>query len=136
MPFVLDCSMTMAWILPDQSTPGTAQLRDSLVERTCVVPGLWPVEVANVLLVATRHGRIPERTWPALAERIGRLPIETDSETGARALTDALRLAREHDLTAYDAVYLELALRRRLPLATLDGELAAAARRSGVAVLP
>lgn len=133
--FVLDCSMTMAWILPDESTPGTVRLRDSLVERTAVVPGLWPVEVANVLLVATRHGRIEEGMWSALVEQIGCLPLETDSETGTRALTDALRLAREHGLTVYDAVYLELALRRRLPLATLDGDLTAAARRKGVEVL-
>lgn len=133
--FVLDCYMTMAWILPDESTPGTVRLRDSLVERTAVVPGLWSVEVANVLLVATRHGRIEAGMWSALVERIGRLPLETDSETGARALTDALRLAREHGLTVYDAVYLELALRRRLPLATLDSDLTAAARRTGVEVL-
>ena len=91
--------------------------------------------VANVLLVATRHGRIEAGMWSALVEQIGRLPLETDSETGARALTDALRLAREHGLTVYDAVYLELALRRRLPLATLDIDLTAAARRTGVEVL-
>ena len=135
MSFVLDCSMTLAWILPDEKTPRTDQLRDSLVERTGVVPSLWPVEVASVLLVATRHGRIEEQMWSVLVQQIGSLPIETDPETERRALTDALGLAYEHGLSAYDATYLELAIRRRLPLATLDGDLAGAARRAGVEVL-
>lgn len=136
MPFVLDCSVTMSWILPDEAVDGTAALRASLVENTAVVPGLWPIEVANVLLVATRRGRIEEAIWPALLERLGLLPIEVDVETGVRAFTDSLRLARDQRLSVYDAAYLELAIRRRLPLATLDRGLAAAARRAGLRVLP
>ena len=136
MPFVLDCSVTMAWILPDETDSGAEELGESLVESTAVVPGLWPVEVANVLLVATRRGRIEEEVWPDLLDRLAALPIETDPETGVRAWTDSLRVARDHELSVYDAAYLELAMRRRIPLATLDGDLATAARRAGVRVLP
>ena len=136
MPFVLDCSVTMAWILPDDAESGAEALGESLVETTAVVPGLWPVEVANVLLVATRRGRIEEEVWPDLLDRLAALPIETDPETGVRAWTDSLRVARDHQLSVYDAAYLELAMRRRIPLATLDGDLAAAARRAGIRVLP
>ena len=136
MPFVLDCSVTMAWILPDEAVAGTVALRDSLVENTAVVPGLWPIEVANVLLVATRRGRIKEEIWPDLLERLAALPIETDPEIGTRAFTDSLRVARDQRLSVYDAAYLELAMRRRIPLATLGRELGAAARDAGVRVLP
>ena len=136
MPFVLDCPVTMAWILPDEAVAGTVALRDSLVENTAVVPGLWPIEVANVLLVATRRGRIKEEIWPDLRERLAALPIETDPETGTRAFTDSLRVARDRRLCVNDAAYLELAMRRRIPLATLDRELGAAARDAGVRVLP
>ena len=136
MPFVLDCSITVAWILPDEAESGAEALGESLVETTAVVPGFWPVEVANVLLVATRRGRIEEEVWPDLLDRLAALPIETDMETGVRAWTDSLRVARDHQLSVYDAAYLELAMRRRIPLATLDGDLATAARRAGVRVLP
>lgn len=136
MPFVLDCSVTMAWILPDEAESGAAALGESLVETTALVPALWPIEVANVLLVATRRGRIEEEAWPQLLDRLAALPIDTDPETGVRAWTDSLRVARDHQLSVYDAAYLELAMRRRVPLATLDGDLGAAARRAGVPVLP
>lgn len=136
MQFVADCSVTMAWILPDETEPAAEALAETLVENTVVVPGLWPIEVANVLLVAVRQGRIAEGVIPELLARLGALPCETDPETGPRAWTDSLRLARDHELSAYDAVYLELAVRRRIPLATLDGDLATAARSAGVRVLP
>ena len=136
MPFVLDCSVTMAWILPDEADSGAEALGESLVETTALVPALWPIEVANVVLVATRRGRIKEEAWPQLLDRLAALPIETDPETGVRAWTDSLRVARDHQLSVYDAAYLELAMRRRIPLATLDGDLGTAARRAGVRVLP
>ena len=135
MPFVLDCSTTMAWIFADEANEQTNELRASLLEETACVPALWPIEVANVLLVATRRDRIRETEWLQLLQALATLPIETDTETEERALSDSLRLALAHDLSVYDAVYLELALRRGLPLATLDRELATAAKAVGVEVL-
>ena len=135
MAFVLDCSMAMAWVFPDEATDRTDALRESLLEETAFVPALWPIEVANVLLVATRRGRIEESEWPYLLEALATLPIRTDAETGERAMSDSLRLAHRHDLSVHEAVYLELAMRRTLPLATLDDDLVTAARAAGIEVL-
>ena len=135
MAFVLDCSMTMAWVFPDEATVQTDAIRDSLLEETAFVPGLWSVEVANVLLVATRRGRIAASDWPVVIGALSALPIEVDPETSERALADSLQIAQAHDLSSYDALYLEVALRRTLPLATIDRKLAAAADAAGVAVL-
>ena len=135
MPFVLDCSMAMAWVFPDEANPGTDSLRDSLIEDFAFVPGLWPIEVANVLLVATRRGRIATGDWVRVQSGLDSLPIEVDSETALRAMTSALPLAHQHNLSVYDAVYLELALRMDLPMATLDKALGAACRTAGVKVL-
>jgi predicted nucleic acid-binding protein len=135
MPFVLDCSMTMAWIFPDEATKGSTALRESLLEDYALVPTVWPLEVANVLLVATRRKRVQESEWPKLLADLAVLPIEVDRETSERALSDGLQVARRYDLSAYDAVYLELALRRKAPIATLDKNLKSACRRAGVDVL-
>lgn len=126
MPFVLDCSMTMAWIFADEASEASDALRDSLIEDYAVVPSLWAIEVANVLLVATRRGRIRELEWSKLLEDIRVLPISVDNETSDQALTSSLHLANRYNLTAYDAVYLELAQRKALPIATLDSKLRAA----------
>lgn len=135
MPFVLDCSMMMAWTFPDEATKQSAVLRDSLLEDYALVPTLWPIEVANVLLVATRRKRMRESDWPKLLADLTALPIEVDDETSERALTDSLQVARRYDLSAYDAVYLELALRRKLPMATLDKGFKRVCRRAGVDVV-
>ncbi|MEW5709598.1 MAG: type II toxin-antitoxin system VapC family toxin [Pseudomonadota bacterium] len=134
MPFVLDCSVTMAWMFRDEATDRTEALRDALVTELAVVPELWPIEVANVLLVATRRGRLAEDDWRRIFADLGALPIEVDPSTSNRAL-QILDLAHRHGISAYDAAYLELALRMQLPLATLDRKLAAACRSAGVAVV-
>lgn len=135
MPFVLDCSMTMVWIFPDEAIKRSTALRDSLLEDNARVPALWPIDVANVLLVATRRKRIQESEWPKLLADLSALPIDLDSETSERALTDVLKVARRDDSSGYDAVCLEFALRRKLPIATLDKNLKSACRRAGVDVL-
>ena len=99
-----------------------------------VVPGLWHLEVANVLLQAEKRGRITAGDVTMRLDLIAALPITTDSETTARAWREILALARAEGLTTYDATYLELAIRRGLPLVTRDEALIAAAKRSGVAV--
>lgn len=134
MAFVLDCSVTMAWLFPDEATDATDRLRDSLVEDRAFVPPLWPVEVANVLLAATRRGRIRVDEWPQVCGHLDMLPIEIDPVSTSRVWSAVLDLADQRGLSAYDAMYLELATRMRMPLATLDRALAAAGRAAGVDV--
>ena len=135
MAFVLDCSVTMAWIFPDEATETTNRLRDSLVESRAFVPSLWPVEVGNVLLVATRRSRIRVDDWTVICASLEALPIEIDPVTKSRTWGTSLELARTHQLSLYDATYLELAMRLQLPLATLDHALRGAAQTVGVGVL-
>jgi predicted nucleic acid-binding protein len=130
--FVLDCSMTMAWCFDDEATPYTNAVRDRLADMRAVVPSLWPLEVANATIVGERRKRLDEaRTLRFLAILKG-LPIAIDAETSDKAFSEIVHLARAHNLSAYDAAYLELAIRRGLPLATLDGKLKTAARAVGV----
>lgn len=132
MPFVLDCSVAMAWVFPDEATEATARLRDSLIDDRAFVPSLWPVEVGSVLLAATKRRRVREDEWPAVCASLEALPIDIDPVSASRVWGPALDLASEHGLSICDAMYLELALRMRLPLATLDRALAAAAQAAGM----
>lgn len=134
MPFVPDCSVTMAWVFPDEAGEFTDALRESLLVHRAVVPVLWLIEVANVLLVATRRGRITSGDWPQIADGLAALPIEIDPESCDRVLETVLPTAFEHKLSVYDAMYLELALRLGLPMATLDQKLIAAGEAAGVEV--
>lgn len=131
MPFVLDCSVTMAWMFRDEATDATDRLRDMLDENRALVPALWPTETANALLAATRRKRIEREEWRRLRTQLNALPIDVDPVSTARAWGPALDLAAVHDLTVYDATYLELAMRSGLPLATLDRALGAAAQAEG-----
>ena len=132
MAFVLDCSVALAWIFPDEATEATERLRDSLIEVRAFAPALWPIEVANVLLVATRRGRIDADEWEKLYANIKALPIEIDPVSPSRVWGKTLQLAHTHRLSVDDAMYLEVALRMRLPLATLDRTLSEAARLEGL----
>ena len=134
MAFVLDCSVTMAWVFPDEATESTNQLRESLIEGRAFVPSLWPVEVGNVLLIANRRGRITRGDWPRIHAILDALPIEIDPISTSRVWNVALELATEHQLSVYDATYLELAVRLHLPLATLDRRLSAAGQSEGLAI--
>ncbi len=134
MSFVLDCSVAMSWVFPDEATEATDQLRESLVEGRAFVPTLWPIEVANVLLVATRRQRIDRTEWPRIARNLEALPLVIDPGSTSRIWGEVLDVAHTHQLSAYDAMYLELAIRMQLPLATLDRALAAAGRAAGVDV--
>jgi predicted nucleic acid-binding protein len=132
---VLDSSVTIAWYVPDEESQVTRQLLDRVVERGAVVPAHWPLEVGNALLVAMRRRRIsPERRSEALLQ-LTRLQLTVDDHTLSRAWTESLTLADTYKLTLYDACYLELAQRLRLPLATLDGDLRAAGSALGLELL-
>lgn len=135
MPFVLDCSMTMAWVFPDEASESTDALRESLLRDNAVVPVLWPIEVGNVLLVATRRGRIAEDDWPRIRVALEALPIDVDHQSCHRVLATVLPVASEYALSVYDAMYLELAIRLGQPLATLDRKLAAAGNAAGMEIV-
>lgn len=135
MAFVLDCSMTMAWVFSDEANEFTETLRESLLKENAVVPVLWPIEVGNVLLVAMRRGRITRDDWIQIRDNLNALPIDIDPVSYERVLGTVLSVADERGLSVYDAMYLELALRRGLPLATLDQRLIEAANAAGVETL-
>jgi len=131
-PFVLDASMTMAWCFADESTSYSSTVLDSLRSARAVAPAIWPVEVANVLALAVRHDRITLAESVRLANLIKALSIEVEGQTLPHVLDAVLPLAHGQRLTAYDASYLELAIRLALPIATLDEHLKNSARRLGV----
>jgi predicted nucleic acid-binding protein len=134
--FVLDCSIAAAWLFEDEASPETDALLALLRDDGALVPNLWHLELGNVLIQAERRKRISAAQTSARLELIASLRIVTDGETDARAFREILTLARAENLTTYDAAYLELAVRRGLPLATQDKPLARAATRAGVRTLP
>ena len=133
--FVLDCSVAIAWCIDDEASPATDALLDRVRDEGAVVPQLWPLELGNVLLQALRRGRLTASDIAGRLDLLTELPIEIDDETATRGLREVLALGRSENLTIYDASYLELAMRRRLPLATKDAALAQAAIRQGVPLL-
>ena len=135
MAFVLDCSTAMAWCFEDEASTQADRILERLAVSPAVVPTIWPLEVANVLLVAQRKRRITVAAGARFLALLRSLPIRTDEETWRQAWTDILPLAARLSLSAYDAAYVELAIRLDAPLATLDADLMRAARKAGVRVL-
>jgi predicted nucleic acid-binding protein len=135
--FVLDGSVTMAWFFADEATEQTDQLMDRLnAGDRVVVAQHWFLEVANTLLMGERRKRCTPADASQFVDVLAGLSIDTDSETGTRAMAVTLNLGRTHGLTLYDAAYLELAMRLKLPLATLDSDLRKAAKKVGVDCWP
>lgn len=133
---VVDSSVALTWCFEDEASSETDKLFERVRDDGAVVPGLWHLELSNVLLQAEKRGRITASDIAIRLDLIAELPISVDQETTARAWREILILARAERLTTYDATYLELATRRGLPLLTRDDELAQAAVRLGVVVLP
>jgi predicted nucleic acid-binding protein len=135
MSLVLDSSATLAWVYADEITAPIRDVFNLVSENGAWVPGLWKLEVANILEMGVRRGRHDATFRDSTLADLALLPLNVDAETDRQAWGATLRLAERHCLTLYDAAYLELALRRGLPLASLDRELRAAAQVEGVAVL-
>jgi predicted nucleic acid-binding protein len=131
---VITSSAALSWCFEDEASAESDALFERVRDQGAVVPGLWHLEVTNVLLQAEKRGRITTGDVGIHLELIAQLPVTTDDETTARAWREILALARAEGLTTYDATYLELAIRRGLPLQTKDAALISAAQRSGVAV--
>jgi len=132
---VLDASVALAWCFKDEASEAADRLLERLETETAAVPALWHLEVANVLALGERRRRITLAESAAFIARLETLVIVVDEETSSRAFTRVLDLARGERLTAYDAAYLELAMRLGVPLASKDRRLCNAAERLGVAVL-
>jgi predicted nucleic acid-binding protein len=134
--FVLDASVTMAWCFEDEASDAAWGLLDRLGEDTALVPGIWSAEVANVLLVAERRRRLTRPQSRAFVTRLLALPILVEEAAPQRVLGEVFAFGRETGLAAYDALYLDLAARHDLPLATLDRAMRSAARKNRIAILP
>lgn len=129
---VVDGSVAVAWCFPDKQGAYPQSVLDALATVEAVAPSLWPLEVANALLMGERRKRSTKDETEKSIRFLESLPILIDEATARQAFQETARLARAHNLTTYDASYLELAIRRGLPLATLDARLRTAASAAGV----
>jgi predicted nucleic acid-binding protein len=133
--FVVDNSVVMSWCFKDEANKYTDAVLDSLAESYAVVPSIWPLEVANALLVSERRRRLSEADSIRFLTLLAQLPLTVEQEQSEKAMMRILALARKHKLSSYDASYLDLAMRSGLPIATLDKNLRAAAKRAQVAII-
>jgi predicted nucleic acid-binding protein len=136
MSFVIDSSVALAWLLPDERGQAADALADRLVSAPTVAPAIWPLEVANALMTARRRDRIADRDVDRMLEVLFALPVDVEPPSGGDTLARVVAIARRHAITTYDAAYVELAKRRGWPLATLDARLKTACGSEGVGTLP
>ena len=128
--FVVDASVSAAWFLPDEATPETEAALEATAQADVWVPALWTLEIGNLLLSAQRRRRMSADKRRQLAQAASGLRLRVDREPVSIPALD--ELAARFGLSAYDAAYLELAMRRGLPLATRDTDLSAAMAKAGV----
>jgi predicted nucleic acid-binding protein len=133
---VIDASVTLSWVYSDEHSAASDALLARVANQGAVVPSLWRLEIASALQNGIKRKRIDAAYRDSSIQKLLRLPIETDPDTNDYAWTTTLQLADVHRITVYDASYLELALRRGLPLATRDEQLTAAAGAAGAILLP
>ena len=133
---VIDASVTLSWVYTDEHTAASDELLARVADQGAVVPSLWRLEIANALQVGIKRKRIDAIYRDTAIRKLVLLPVEIDLDTNEFAWTTTLQLADTHQITVYDASYLELTLRRGLPLATRDDQLAAAAVNAGAILLP
>lgn len=133
MPFVLDNSVVSGWLLDNQATPYTSAVADRLLTDRAVAPSLLRLEYTNVLRTACKRQHLTAQQGQEMIAELAALPIDLDRELPDPG--QLLALALRYELTSYDAAYLDLALRRQLPVATQDAALAEAARIAGVGVV-
>ncbi len=135
MPFVLDASVALSWYFGDEFSEYAAKVESRLRSDGAIAPSIWPLEMANGLLAAERRGRLSNASLSHAARLLLSLPVIVVGVTTALALGSVLDVARQQELSSYDAAYLELAMREGLPLATLDDRLRAAAHSVGVTLV-
>ena len=134
--FVVDASVALCWFFEGQKTAYTEAVFECLARGDeALVPALWPLEIVNSLVVAWRQKAISTAQLETFVRDLKDLPVEVDFEGVERVYSSILRISRQHQLSSYDAAYLDLALFAGLPLATLDRNLRAAAKRAGAELL-
>jgi predicted nucleic acid-binding protein len=134
--FVIDNSVVMSWCFQDQVNDYADRVLGQLIDATAYVPSIWPLEVVNVLLAAERRSYISEADSSRFINLLSQLPILVQQERPEKEMNDLLALARAHELSSYEASYLDLAMKRGLPLATLDKKLRQAAKAVKLPILP
>jgi predicted nucleic acid-binding protein len=134
--FVLDSSMALSWCFKDEQSAESLGVLKLAEHRAIFVPSLWHVEMCNILGRAYRSQRLDEVGLRVALKTFAALELHTDTTVHLVSTSKLLLLMQAYSLTAYDAVYLELALRLKLPLATLDSDLASASRRAAVELIP
>lgn len=134
--YVLDVSLTMGWLFEDEATDAGWQLLDRAIRTGVTVPSIWAYELANVLFVAERRGRVTPAQSSAFLRRLDGLRIDIEATPSSRLLSVVLPLARATGLAIYDAAYVDLAQRLALPLATKDRRMAEAAASLSITLLP
>lgn len=134
MTFVLDTSVSMAWCFTEELDEYAQAVLDALGNDQALVPQLWPLETANVLVLSERKRRLTEKESQRYLNFLSALPIIVDAHTSDRATASILSAARQSGLTAYDAAYLELALREAIPIATRDKAVLNACKKAGIKV--
>ena len=133
---VVDASVALAWCFPDEASGYAETVLIALEGKRVLVPAVWPLEVTNAVVVAERRKRVSQPEIRRFVELLEGLTIHEDSLPVAGSVSNILPLAREYGLSAYDASYLEVAIRHGAPLATLDSGLEKAGRKAGVEILP
>lgn len=135
MGFVLDASIALSWCFKDESTASTDQALKQLEIEQAFVPEIWSLEISNILILAERKKRIKYADIVQFLELINKLNIEIDNENSIKAFNEILSLAHSEKITTYDASYLELSMRKGMPLASKDLQLRKVAERLGIKLL-
>ncbi len=132
---MIDNSVVMSWCFRDETNHYADSILDRLPDASVFVPSIWPLEVVNVLVVAERGRRLSEADSVQFITLLSQLPIVVEQRQTEKVMKELLTLARSNSLSSYDASYLDLAMRKGVPLATLDKNLIAAAEAVGIEVL-
>ena len=133
-PVVVDASTALAWCFPDETSDYADQVLVALEGKTMLVPAVWSLEIANAVLVGERRQRLHQPEIKQFTTLLESLSLIQDTRPLANNINNVLPLARRHGLSAYDAAYLELSIRRSAPLATLDARLRKAAKAAGIKI--
>ena len=129
---VLDASVALAWCFPDEASEYADGVLVALEGCSLLVPAVWGLEITNAMLVGERGKRLRQPEILRFVDLLETLPLIQDTQPVGEQLSNIFPVAREYGLSAYDAAYLELSMRRGAPLATLDGKLRTAAQKAGV----
>ncbi len=133
---VIDASLTMAWLLAEPTLAPSLGFDDLFEREALVVPPHWQAEVGNAFITALRRGRIPRDRMEMLVQRLAALDIQIEPTVGIEQIIPLTEFAATHNLTYYDAAYVQIALDRSIALGTLDNDMRASARRLNIPLLP